>query len=64
MMEGMSLCNECFFYEFTDKSCAKEIEISKKGEKCHSFAPLVMVSLYDDSNDGEDEEVPSSKRVN
>ncbi len=52
-MEGMNLCNECFFYEFTDKSCAKEINMPKKGEKCDFFTPLVTVMFYDDLKDEE-----------
>ncbi len=63
MMEETILCNECFFYEFTDKTCAKELTISKD-EKCYSFTPLVTVALYDDLNDGKDEKVPLKKRVN
>ena len=33
------LCNECFFYSFTDKNCAKELKMPAKREKCNYFEP-------------------------
>ena len=62
-MEDMSLCNERFFYEFMDKSCAKEIDMPKKGEKCHSFMPRITITLYDEVNDEKDEKVPLYKEI-
>ena len=65
MMEGRSLCKECFFYEFMDKNCAKELKMQSKREKCNYFEPGTKITLYyeDFMSIGKDEKVPLYKEI-
>ncbi len=57
------LCNECFFYSFTDKNCAKELKMSEKKKKCNYFESCTKITLFfeDFVSIGKYEEVPLYK---
>ncbi len=59
------LCNECFFYSFTGKNCAKELKMPAKREKCNYFEPSTKITLnYEDFvSIGKDEEVPLYENI-
>ena len=59
------LCNECFFYSFTDKNCVQELKMLAKREKCNYFEPSAKITLYyeDFVSIGKDEEVPLYKEI-
>ena len=42
------LCNKCFFFATTTKSCTERHNLPAEGDKCHFFTPQVNISLNKD----------------